>query len=82
MEQEWVACSFNYPLIILLNIFAVFKKALCQIWFLRNSRNIQRDFKPELLNVINPWIKKGRINFEYFYLDIKVIIFLVDWGCC
>ena len=48
----------------------------------QNSRNIQRDFKPELLNVINPWIKEGRINFEYFYLDIKVIIFLVDWGCC
>ena len=44
----------------------------------QNSRNIQRDFKPELLNVINPWIKEGRINFEYFYLEIKVIIFLVD----
>ena len=54
-------------------------KALHQIWFLRNLRNIQRDwqYKSVLVNVI----KEGIINFIYFYFDIESYSFLI-WSCC
>ena len=51
------------------------KKVLCQLWFLRNSQNIQRDeqYKSGLLNVI----KEGIMDFKYFNFNIDSYSFFV-----